>query len=180
MNTSILTNMIMNNLMPSVEGQVIIKDSVYEFANTFDTPNDPELWYSLVVEEVFEFYEEFVLNGVTPNLLKEYADVLYVIAGFIRLEDTTDYAVNDKQYYKLLNTLQFAEDVVLSLFSTKLVMEAFERVHLSNMSKLDKDGNVLRHASGKVMKSDLYQKPNLNDLINKEEMIQEAKTQLGA
>ncbi len=39
--------------------------------------------------------------------------------------------------------------------------EVFRRVHESNMSKLDKDGNVLRREDGKILKSDLYQEPTL-------------------
>lgn len=183
MNTYVLDNktinsFIMNDLMPNENGIKVIQESVEEFANTFDTPDDPVLWYSLIVEEVFEFYEEYVMNGVTPNLLKEYADVLYVIAGLIRVLDR-DHQLSDYKY-NLLTKIYLSADVVLNLFDTETVMEAFNRVHLSNMSKLDKDGNVLRHASGKVMKSDLYQKPNLNDLVNNAMMVEKTKKELGA
>lgn len=37
----------------------------------------------------------------------------------------------------------------------------FTEVHRSNMSKLDKDGKVLRRDDGKVLKSDLYTPANL-------------------
>ena len=40
--------------------------------------------------------------------------------------------------------------------------EVFRRVHESNMSKLDKDGNVLRRADGKILKSDQYKPAQIN------------------
>ena len=42
---------------------------------------------------------------------------------------------------------------------------AFNRVQTSNMSKLDKDGNAIFRADGKVIKSDCYKPPNLKDLV---------------
>jgi predicted HAD superfamily Cof-like phosphohydrolase len=42
---------------------------------------------------------------------------------------------------------------------------AFNRVHASNMSKLDENGKFLRRKDGKVLKSDNYVAPNLNDLV---------------
>ena len=43
--------------------------------------------------------------------------------------------------------------------------EALHRVHESNMSKLDEDGNVIRREDGKVLKGPNYKQPNLIDLI---------------
>ena len=42
---------------------------------------------------------------------------------------------------------------------------AFSRVHDSNMSKLGNDGNPVYRADGKVLKSENYKPPKLNDLI---------------
>ena len=43
--------------------------------------------------------------------------------------------------------------------------EAFGRVHASNMSKLDENGNMAYNASGKVMKGPNYREPDLSDLV---------------
>ena len=43
--------------------------------------------------------------------------------------------------------------------------EAMNRVHHSNMSKLDDDGNPIYREDGKVLKGPHYQPPNLRDLI---------------
>ena len=46
-----------------------------------------------------------------------------------------------------------------------LLDEALDRVHKSNMSKLDEEGNPIYREDGKVLKGPNYQPPNLNDLI---------------
>jgi predicted HAD superfamily Cof-like phosphohydrolase len=43
--------------------------------------------------------------------------------------------------------------------------EAFDRVHASNMSKLDDNGKPIYNASGKVMKGPNYKEPDLSDLV---------------
>ena len=43
--------------------------------------------------------------------------------------------------------------------------EALHRVHESNMSKLDKEGNPIYREDGKVLKGPDYKPPNLEDLV---------------
>ena len=43
--------------------------------------------------------------------------------------------------------------------------EALDRVHVSNMSKVDDDGNPVFNTFGKVMKGPNYKEPHLNDLV---------------
>ena len=43
--------------------------------------------------------------------------------------------------------------------------EAMHRVHESNMSKLDEDGNPIYREDGKVLKGPNYKPPNLADLV---------------
>ena len=43
--------------------------------------------------------------------------------------------------------------------------EALDRVHKSNMSKLDEDGNPIYREDGKVLKGPNYQPPTLEDLF---------------
>ena len=44
--------------------------------------------------------------------------------------------------------------------------EAMDRVHTSNMSKLDENGEPLRREDGKVLKGPNYAPPYLNDLCH--------------
>jgi NTP pyrophosphatase (non-canonical NTP hydrolase) len=46
-----------------------------------------------------------------------------------------------------------------------LLDEALNRVHESNMSKLDEDGNPIYREDGKVLKGPNYKPPNLEDLV---------------
>jgi len=43
--------------------------------------------------------------------------------------------------------------------------EALNRVHLSNMSKLDEDGKPIYREDGKVLKGPNYKPPDLSDLF---------------
>lgn len=43
---------------------------------------------------------------------------------------------------------------------------AFNRVHKSNMSKLDRDGNPVYRSDGKVLKSDRYSPPSLQGMTH--------------
>ena len=43
--------------------------------------------------------------------------------------------------------------------------EAMDRVHKSNMSKLDEYGNPILREDGKVLKGPNYQPPDLSDLV---------------
>ena len=43
--------------------------------------------------------------------------------------------------------------------------EALDRVHKSNMSKLDKDGKPIYREDGKVLKGPNYKPPDLSDLV---------------
>lgn len=47
------------------------------------------------------------------------------------------------------------------------IAEVFEEIQRSNMSKLDADGNPIYREDGKVMKSELYFKPDIKSIIEK-------------
>ena len=55
---------------------------------------------------------------------------------------------------------QYAENMEWDL------MEAMQRVHESNMSKLGEDGKPIRNDKGKVLKGPNYRPPVLDDLVH--------------
>ncbi len=68
------------------------------------------------------------------------------------------------------HTLKELADLVyvcyqMAVFLSVDLDTALDRVHASNMSKLDEDGNIVYNASGKVMKGPNYREPCLNDLV---------------
>ena len=54
---------------------------------------------------------------------------------------------------------QYAENMQWNLY------EAMDRVHKSNMSKLDEYGKPIYREDGKVLKGPNYKPPNLEDLV---------------
>lgn len=68
------------------------------------------------------------------------------------------------------NTLKELADLVYVCYQYAANMqwdldEALDRVHKSNMSKLDNNGNPIYREDGKVMKGPNYTPPNLEDLV---------------
>lgn len=47
------------------------------------------------------------------------------------------------------------------------IVEVFEEIHRSNMSKLGPDGQPLRREDGKVMKSELYFPPDIDSILER-------------
>ena len=47
------------------------------------------------------------------------------------------------------------------------IVEVFEEIQRSNMSKLDENGNAIYREDGKVLKSDLYFRPNIKSILDK-------------
>ena len=45
------------------------------------------------------------------------------------------------------------------------IAEVFDEIQRSNMSKLDADGNPIYREDGKVLKSELYFKPNIKAIL---------------
>src|SRR5258708_4468914 len=94
-----------------------------------------ELRWKLIEEELKEF-KEAVEQGDKVNVSKEFADLLYVVFGGI-----------------------------LDLGYQDLIEEVFNRVQVSNMSKLGEDGTPVLREDGKVTKGPLYKKPYLHDIF---------------
>ena len=48
------------------------------------------------------------------------------------------------------------------------IVDVFNEIQRSNMSKLDKEGKPIYRADGKVMKSELYFKPDIKSILDQE------------
>ena len=103
------------------------------------TPASRTLQRRLIVEEFKEFLdaENQLIMGLTINS----ADCLKELADLVYV------------------CYQYAANLGWDLD------EALDRVHKSNMSKLDDNGNPIYREDGKVLKSKNYQPPNLTDLV---------------
>lgn len=100
------------------------------------TQEDIILRYKLMREENEE-YLEAAQNGDLVEIADALGDQLYILCGTI-----------------LKHGLQHK------------IAEVFEEIQRSNMSKLDKDGKPIYREDGKVLKSDLYFKPDIKTILN--------------
>lgn len=125
-----------------------LTDKLIEFNKAFDIPYNTEptnidpkavdLRFSLMFEE----NQEYHIAGVEKNLVEiadGLGDKLYILMGTIVAHGMQD-----------------------------IILDVFNEIHRSNMTKLDKDGKVTRRADGKIMKPATYEKPNLKQFFKDE------------
>ena len=99
--------------------------------------NDIELRHRLMEEENNE-YLEAAKKGDLVEVADALGDQLYILCGTI-----LKHGLQDK------------------------IIEVFEEIQRSNMSKLDENGKAIYREDGKIMKSDLYFKPNIKSILEK-------------
>ena len=124
--------------------KTFLSEQAKEFRSTYGIENSPSLpsrykQKNLIVEEFKEFLESegmlFRNNPVFP------AEALKELADLVYV------------------CYQYAENM------NWFLDEALDRVHKSNMSKLDEDGHPIYRDDGKVLKGPNYKPPNLTDLV---------------
>jgi predicted HAD superfamily Cof-like phosphohydrolase len=134
-----------------------MSEMVEEFQLAFGVP-DLKLQEKLVEEE----YKE--LREALSNSLKETCDLLYVLYGFLLA--SSEHGVDPKKTMSLTKDVSELKRLFNELWGgDSVLIEAFTRVHQSNMSKLGEDGKPVRRADGKVVKGLNYKPPVLDDLI---------------
>jgi predicted HAD superfamily Cof-like phosphohydrolase len=137
-----------------------VTTAVEEFHEKFQNEPNVETRATLVKEECRELIEAMA------NVFKEIMDVMYVVEGFNQLPDS-DLKNQFKADLLLDRDVATAYElgIALSDLVEPIYKEAFLRVHLSNMSKLGKDGKPIRREDGKVLKGPFYKPPVLDDLV---------------
>ncbi len=130
--------------MNSPMQKTFLSSQAKEFRSNYGIQNNPTLpsrnkQKNLIVEEFKEFLEAegmlFRNNPVFP------AEALKELADLVYV------------------CYQYAENM------NWFLDEALDRVHQSNMSKLDEDGHPIYRDDGKVLKGPNYKPPNLTDLV---------------
>ena len=100
--------------------------------------SDLALRHRLMAEENEE-YLEAAQNGDIIEIADALGDQLYILCGTI-----LKHGLQDK------------------------IVDVFNEIQRSNMSKLDKEGKPIYRADGKVMKSELYFKPDIKSILDQE------------
>lgn len=119
--------------------------SVEEFHNVFKIGNadqmklieekDYTLRYNLIKEENEE-YLEACKNGDLVEIADALGDQLYILFGTI-LKHGLEHKIE----------------------------EVYDEIHRSNMSKLDENGNPIYREDGKILKSNLYFRPDIKKIL---------------
>ena len=118
-------------------------------------------------EQVHEFHKAFKCNiGNVPSLPNE---AERHIRKWLLKEEYEEYLEGEANN----DIVEIADGLVDMLYiiygtgvSYGLPMDTlFDEVHLSNMSKLDNDGNPIFRADGKVLKGPNFFKPNIKNIL---------------
>ncbi len=160
-----------------------------EFAKAFEVASTPEvkdLYLDLIDEEHEEWIEAYYTESLADyEELKELADLLYVTAGLAYhrgYDITKGMAYNVSTYSDDISdivadvvgpdsNIKHVANLMYAIYGYADAMgwdinEAYHRVHLSNLSKLDDTGKPIRREDGKVLKGPNYKPPRLEDLTN--------------
>lgn len=121
---------------------------------------------------VEEFHNAFgIENNYTPTAKIDQSD--FILRHRLMQEENEEYleaaANND-----LVEIADALGDQLYILCGTILkhglqdkIAEVFEEIQRSNMSKLDEDGKAIYREDGKILKSNLYFKPNIKAILEK-------------
>jgi predicted HAD superfamily Cof-like phosphohydrolase len=122
-------------------------EKLKEFNRSFEIPyldapfnlssKQVELRYNLMEEELDE-YKDAAVKGDIIEVADALGDKLYILLGTILAHGMQD-----------------------------VILDVFNEIHRSNMTKLTEDGKVLRREDGKIIKSDRYESPNLAPIVLK-------------
>ena len=135
-------------------------------------------WLTLVEEEFKEVCLAGAKHQADPSvehaeaLLKEVADLNYVVTGFNILveQKNSNLALSHNFLEQIGMAVQAAMDELGTLSGVKnhpdTLIEAMRRVHASNLSKLGDDGKPIKRADGKILKGPNYKPPVLTDLVS--------------
>jgi len=134
-----------------MNNQIKAINSVAEFHEVFQIGNETtptiseqktyELRHRLMAEENDE-YLEACKKGDLVEIADALGDQLYILAGTI-----LKHGLQDK------------------------IQEVFDEIHRSNMSKLDEKGQPIFREDGKILKSSIYFKPNIKDILDDTEYV---------
>lgn len=132
-------------------------EKVQEFHRVFSVDNDPQI-PTVPTPNLARLRANLVLEE-TKELLYELG---FVIGAHGRLEDR-----NNDDPIDLQKVAKETADLLYVTYGNAASLgipidKVYDEVHTSNMSKLTKDGQVLRREDGKVLKSDQYKPVDLS------------------
>ena len=125
-----------------------------------------------VIQHVEKFHDSFgIENNYEPK--HNLSENEYNLRHRLMAEENEEY-LEAAQNNDLVEIADALGDQLYILCGTILkhglqhkIVEVFEEIQRSNMSKLDENGKAIYREDGKILKSDLYFKPNIKDILEK-------------
>lgn len=123
------------------------------------------------IQSVENFHEVFKIGNAADPTLVEERD--YTLRFNLIKEENEEYldACKNGDIVEIADALG---DQLYILFGTILkhglqhkIEEVYDEIHRSNMSKLDENGQPIFREDGKILKSNLYFKPNIKSILDK-------------
>lgn len=123
------------------------------------------------LDAVAKFHNAFgvdMANQPTANLSKEINQLRYKLMA----EENNEYleAANNKDLVEVADALgdmlYILCGTILSHGMQDIIIDVFDEIQQSNMSKLGADGKPIYREDGKVMKGPNYRKPNLKQFLD--------------
>jgi len=123
------------------------------------------------LDAVAKFHNAFgvdMANQPTANLSKEINQLRYKLMA----EENNEYleAANNKDLVEVADALgdmlYILCGTILSHGMQDIIIDVFDEIQQSNMSKLGADGKPIYREDGKVMKGPNYRKPNLGQFLD--------------
>jgi predicted HAD superfamily Cof-like phosphohydrolase len=123
------------------------------------------------IDMVKEFHEAFRI-GNEEKPIAEIGEKDYMLRYKLMREENEEY-LEAAQNGDLIEIADACGDMLYILCGTLLkhglqhkIEEVFREIQLSNMSKLDSNGEPIYREDGKVLKSDKYFKPDIKSILN--------------
>ncbi len=122
------------------------------------------------IKSVAEFHTVFKIGNADQIKLIDEND--YLLRFNLIKEENEEYleACKNNDIIEIADALG---DQLYILFGTILkhglehkIEEVYDEIHRSNMSKLDENGRPIYREDGKVLKSNLYFKPNIKKILD--------------
>ncbi len=123
------------------------------------------------LKSVREFHEVFKIGNADKQTIISEAD--YTLRFNLLKEENEEY-LEAAQRGDIVEIADALGDQLYILCGTILkhglqhkIEEVFDEIHRSNMSKLDENGKPIFREDGKVLKSNLYFRPNIKNILEK-------------
>lgn len=143
------------------EFYIKIRDGKYLYQGGTMTVDRMILRFDLFEEEHQEY--RFAKNRMEK--LDAICDMLYIRLGTLLESMKSKEDLKNLIKYHLDKKLNMIFDYTKKNNFSDILFKAFEEVHRSNMSKIDKDGKVRRREDGKIIKGPDYFPPNLKQFL---------------